>query len=88
MFFKLGHYLHLDKRQIWELTLPQFNYYLKKCGEHIDFTVKVSTMGMQSLFGGGGTSTETVEREDGEYDGDYKVATAEDMEWLGNLLGG
>src|SRR5690606_24770165 len=54
IFFKLAHYCNLDKHQVWELTIPQLNYYLKQCHEHIDFTVKVSTMGFASMFGGGG----------------------------------
>ena len=48
-------------------------------------------MNFQGLFGGGTGTTETPDtsntvREDGEYQGDYKVATEEDMEWLSRLL--
>lgn len=77
------------------MTLPQLNYYLKQCHEHIDFTVKVSTMGFASMFGGGGALANedgvpagfTGKTEDGtEYIDGYKVATEEDMEWLAKLL--
>jgi hypothetical protein len=91
IFFKLARYCNLDKTKVWELTLPQLNYYLKQCHEHIDFTVKVSTMGMASMFGGGASSEgsgQTETREDGEYEEGYKVADSEDMEWLANMLGG
>ncbi|QNR70502.1 hypothetical protein IAQ67_28320 (plasmid) [Paenibacillus peoriae] len=79
----------MGKEKIWNLTLPQLNYLLKQCNEHIDFTVKVSTMGFPSFLGGGTASSSDVTetREDGEYEGDYKVATAEDMGWLANVLG-
>lgn len=74
------------------MTIPQLDYYLKQCNEHIDFTIKVSTMGMASMFGGvaGGSdgSSETENREDGEYVDGYKVADSEDMEWLAGVLGG
>ncbi|MGG1263850.1 hypothetical protein [Brevibacillus laterosporus] len=76
---------------MWELTLPQLNYYLKQCHEHIDFTVKVSTMGLNSIFGGGynkpAPTSQAEKREDGEYIDGYKVATAEDMYDFAKLLG-
>lgn len=82
--------MHLDKYQIWNLTLPQLELYLGKIGEHIDFTVKVSSMGMAGLFGGTAASTRTgtVERrEDGEQIEGYKVVdNIEDLEFLGQLL--
>lgn len=89
----MGHYLGFDKHKIWELTLPQLNYYLKKCYKHIEFTVKVNTMGFTGLFGGLSTSTESAEQkgayinEDGKevVDG-YEVADTSDMEWLAGIL--
>lgn len=89
----MGHYLGFDKHKVWELTLPQLNYYLKKCRKHIEFTVKVHTMSSYSgLFGG---SVPTTNEKSGTYvnndgkevvDG-YEVADAEDMEWLSSILG-
>lgn len=82
----------MDKHQVWELTLPQLNYYLKQCHEHIDFTVKVSTMGLSSIFGGPASDESeapsgfTGKTENGDYIDGYKVATAEDMEWFAKIL--
>ena len=94
IFFTLGHYLHLDKYQIWNLTLPQVHYYMKKCNEHIEFNIRVSTMSFGAMFGGGGGSQSEGEEEDqdpnAEYENhegkDYKVADEEDMEWLSKIL--
>jgi len=90
IFFKLAHYCNLKKQDVWELTLPQLGYYLEQCNEHIEFTIKVSSMsiGGFGLFGGAGSS-ETVdekEKEDGSYIDGYKVAEAEDMNFLAQLL--
>ncbi|AKF96363.1 hypothetical protein EX87_18640 (plasmid) [Brevibacillus laterosporus] len=68
-------------------------FYLEQCNEHIEFTVKVSTMSFGSLFGGGGLSSkdqshgQTETRSDGTYLDGYKVADESDMEWLSNVLG-
>lgn len=81
----------LDKHKVWELTLPQLNYYLKKCHKHIEFTVKVHSMSFSGLFGGGGAKSEPTDgtyiNEDGKQviEG-YEVADADDMEWLAGLL--
>jgi hypothetical protein len=80
----------LTKQQIWELTLPQLSYLLKQCHEHIEFTVKVSSMGL-AMFGGGmveESSSGVEHRPDGEYIDGYKVADEEDMQFLAQLLGG
>lgn len=79
----MGHYLGFDKYKVWDLTIPQLNYYLKKCNEHIDFTVKVQTMSFYNLFPSDddGSGTEVAQTDDG-----YKEATAEDMEWLASIL--
>ncbi|OAJ72425.1 hypothetical protein AYJ08_18690 [Brevibacillus sp. SKDU10] len=67
-------------------------FYLEQCNEHIEFTVKVSTMSFGSLFGGGLSSEDqshgqTETRSDGTYLDGYKVADESDMEWLSNVLG-
>lgn len=83
--------MHFDKEQIWKLTLPQVNYYLKKCQSHIEFTIKVQSMSLSALFGGGSSDdtpqTGTYINSEGKevIDG-YEVATAEDMEWLASIL--
>ena len=91
----MARYCNLDKHQVWELTLPQLNYYLKQCNEHIDFTVKVSTGGLASMFGGGVVPNDEGSVPEGftgktkngdEYEDGYKVAKAEDMEWLAGIL--
>ena len=82
----MGHYLNFDKHQVWDLTLPQLNYYLKKCNEHIEFTIKVQTMSLGSIYGGGGSETTDTNDNDSETEDGYKVATPEDMEWLSSIL--
>ncbi|MBG9773022.1 hypothetical protein ABD71_08045 [Brevibacillus laterosporus] len=67
-------------------------FYLEQCNEHIEFTVKVSTMSFGSLFGGGSSlkdqsQGQTDTRPDGTYMDGYKVADESDMEWLANVLG-
>ncbi|MGG4144831.1 hypothetical protein ABEW34_17080 [Paenibacillus algorifonticola] len=90
IFFKLAHYCQLDKYDVWKLTLPQLGYYLEQCNEHIQFTIKVSTMSLGGLFGGGGSSDSDeqgeVVKKDGTYVEGYKVADAEDMNFLAQLL--
>jgi hypothetical protein len=83
IFFKLAHYCGFNKYEVWDLTLPQLNYYMKQCSEHIDFTIKVSCFGALGMFGGGEVSTKSTNESSSE---EYKVATAEDMEWLASIL--
>jgi hypothetical protein len=66
-------------------------YLLQQCDEHIEFTVKISTLSFGSLFGGGSGSEvpqKGVEekREDGTYVDGYKVADEEDIRWLASIL--
>lgn len=74
------------------MTLPQLNYYLKKCRKHVEFTIKVSTLGMGMFGGAGATSSEpakdgTYINEDGkEVIEGYEVADVDDMEWLARIL--
>ncbi|AHX17911.1 hypothetical protein CN917_03795 [Bacillus thuringiensis] len=80
----------MKKQDIWDLTLPQLNYYLKKCHKHIEFTVKVHSMSFTGLFGGGSaqaTEQDNLKHSDGKevIDG-YEVANADDMEWLAGIL--
>ncbi|GAS82003.1 hypothetical protein MKY87_01125 [Paenibacillus sp. FSL R7-0198] len=92
IFFKLAHYCHLKKQDVWQLTLPQLGYYLEQCNEHIEFTIKVSSMSLGGLFGSGVPSNEDSSggeeetRTDGNYVNGYKVADAEDMSFLAQLL--
>jgi hypothetical protein len=79
----------LKKQDVWQLTLPQLGYYLEQCNEHIQFTIKVSTMSLGGLFGGGVPSGESASEEEGtdsSYVDGYKVADAEDMNFLAQLL--
>lgn len=74
------------------MTLPQLGYYLEQCNEHIQFTIKVSTMslGGLGLFGGGSANPDEPKgkevRDDGTYVDGYKVADAGDMDFLAQLL--
>ncbi|WP_426250961.1 hypothetical protein [Paenibacillus pabuli] len=90
IFFKLAHYCHLKKHDVWQLTLPQLGYYLEQCNEHIQFTIKVSTMSLGGLFGGsvpaGDLTSDEEVTTDGKYVNGYKVADAEDMNFLAQLL--
>lgn len=81
----------MKKQDVWELTLPQLNYYLKKCHKHIEFTVKVHSMAFSGLFGSGSSSRES--QGDAYINGDgkevidgYEVADSDDMEWLAGIL--
>ncbi|ALA07164.1 hypothetical protein SECTIM467_34 [Brevibacillus phage SecTim467] len=79
----------MKKQDVWGLTLPQLGYYLEQCSEHIEFTVKISTMSFGGLFGGFGGGTEPSSEEakaDGTYVDGYKVADEEDMDWLSSIL--
>jgi hypothetical protein len=76
------------------LTLPQLNYYLQKCHKHVEFTVKVHSLGFSGLFGGTGGGSSDTQPQKGTYineegreviDG-YTVANADDMEWLAGIL--
>lgn len=81
----------MKKQDVWELTLPQLNYYLKKCHKHIEFTVKVHSMAFSGLFGSGSSFRESqgdvYNNGDGKevIDG-YEVADSDDMEWLAGIL--
>ncbi|WP_246187938.1 hypothetical protein [Paenibacillus tengchongensis] len=90
IFFKLAHYCNLKKQDVWELTLPQLGYYLEQCHEHIEFTIKISSMslGGLGLFGGGSAGGDGMGEKDdsGAYEDGYKVADAEDMNFLAQLL--
>ncbi|MHA7967001.1 hypothetical protein ACX93W_23070 [Paenibacillus sp. CAU 1782] len=74
---------------MWKLTLPQLGYYLEQCNEHIQFTIKVSTLSLGGLFGenviSDGVAGKEVESSDSHVDG-YKVADADDMNFLAQLL--
>lgn len=92
----MARYANLDKEKVWKLTIPQLNYYLKKCHEHIEFVVKLQSTSIQNvmshvyggIFGEGSQETgqANVNVEEGEYIDGYKVATPEDMEWLAGIL--
>jgi len=91
IFFKLAHYCNLKKQDVWELTLPQLGYYLEQCSEHIEFTIKVSSLSMGGLGLSDGVNNslnnnQEEQREDGTYMNGYKVADAEDMNFLAQLL--
>ncbi|MWV43099.1 hypothetical protein GRF59_05600 [Paenibacillus sp. HJL G12] len=61
-------------------------YYLEQCNEHIEFTIKVSSMSLGGLgLFGGGMTTEPIQDEEKYIDG-YKIAEAEDMNFLAQLL--
>lgn len=81
----MGHYLGFKKQDVWELTIPQLNYYLNKCNEHIEFTIKVQTMSFSGLFGSDVSSNSGAVPHASDA-GLYKEATAEDMEWLASIL--
>ncbi|WP_337912908.1 hypothetical protein [Paenibacillus arenosi] len=73
---------------MWQLTLPQLGYYLEQCHEHIEFTIKVSSMSLGGLFGGAvsGTGSESSSSSSSSNKDDYQVATEEDMNWLSSIL--
>ncbi|OBR67861.1 hypothetical protein A7K91_08385 [Paenibacillus oryzae] len=64
-------------------------YYLEQCNEHIQFSIKVSTLSLGGLLGetnsSEGAPGKEVESPDSHVDG-YKVADADDMNFLAQLL--
>lgn len=74
---------------MWKLTLPQLSYYLEQCNEHIQFTIKVSTLSLGGIFGenisSDGAAGKEIGSPDPHVDG-YKVADADDMNFLAQLL--
>ncbi|TKH44270.1 hypothetical protein C1I60_13145 [Paenibacillus terrae] len=70
-------------------------YYLEQCHDHIEFTIKVSSMSASELWSGtGGKDRPEIRRtdrkqvgEDGSYMSGYKIADEEDMVFLANMLG-
>lgn len=82
---------------IWDLTIPQLNYLLKQINEHVEFTIKCHSLSFGGLFGGVVTGdkaeaqsapqgVETTDAEGNTYVDGYKVADAEDMNWLASIL--
>lgn len=74
---------------MWDLTLPQLNYYLRKCRKHVEFTVKVQTLSFSGLFGGAGTSeptTTTTSNNGKEIIDGYEVANLSDIDFFASLL--
>lgn len=73
---------------MWELTIPQLNYYLKQCNEHIEFTIKVHSFSFGGLFGGSAepANKEQSQLKESANDHDYQAATDEDMKWLASIL--
>ncbi|MCC3381828.1 hypothetical protein ACFQ5D_02835 [Paenibacillus farraposensis] len=70
-------------------------YYLEQCHDHIEFTIKVSSMSALGLWSGADqtgrldtrhTGREEV-REDRSYMSGYKIADEDDMAFLANMLG-
>jgi hypothetical protein len=86
----LARYCGFDKYKVWGLTIPQLNYYLKQCRLHVDFTVKVHSMGLASIFGGGAEPSDgtvvTTDENGATYENGYKVADSADMNWLASIL--
>lgn len=83
----MAQYCGLDKKKVWELTLPQLNYLLKECKQHVEFTIKVYQNPLTGLIGGGAIPVrEKAENTDKSYEGEYEVATEEDMQWLASIL--
>lgn len=76
--------MNFDKYKVWALTLPQLNYYLKKCRKHVEFSIKVYGNPLSSMFGGG-VAGPTVEAQ-GTDDGEYEEATADGLDFLARLL--
>ncbi len=78
IFFRLHHYCHLSKWQIYEYTLPQITELMKHTNKHIQFQIKVVQAPLMAMFGGGG----------GEEDGDYSEIDDEGLSLLAGVLSG
>lgn len=83
IFFRLHHYCHLNKWEIYEYTLPQITELLKCVDKHIEFQVKVTSAPF-GMFGGGGSSDTTNANDTG----DYEEVTEDDLGQLAKILGG
>ncbi|WP_128739050.1 hypothetical protein [Desulfocucumis palustris] len=78
IFFRLHHYCHLNRWEIYEYTLPQIAELMKHTNKHIEFQVRVMTVPLKAMFGGGGDDNEN----------DYKEFAEEDIGMLSSMLSG
>lgn len=86
----LHKHCNLNKWEIWNYTLPQVSGLIKSTNRYIRFEVETRVSPL-SMFGGGVAedSGEVKTDEDGnEYEGDYQVATSDDLDTLARILGG
>lgn len=86
IFFRLHHYCHLNKFEIFEYTLPQVMELMKLTNKHIEFEVQVKATPF-GMFGGGGSSSDD-ESSTPAGEGAYEVMTEDGVNQLARILGG
>lgn len=77
VFFRLHHYCHLNKWEIYEYTLPQITELMKHTNKHVQFQVEVARAPFKALFGGGGSDEE-----------EYREINEDDVMELMNVFNG
>jgi hypothetical protein len=87
IFFRLHHYCHLNKFEIFEYTLPQIVELMKMTNKHIEFEVQIKTSPF-ALFGGSGSSESKNESDLPAGEGEYREMTEDDVLELARILGG
>lgn len=92
IFFRLHHYCHLNKWEIWDYTLPQVTELMRLTNKHIQFQVEMKMNAFGGFFGGGGSTTIDMDASDSKStqsnSDDYHEVTEEDIGSLAKILGG
>lgn len=83
IFFRLHHYCHLNKWDIYEYTLPQITELLKCVDKHIEFQVQITTAPFGGLTGGNDSTSSSSDD-----DTEYHEITEDGIGQLAKVLGG
>jgi hypothetical protein len=89
IFFRLHHYCHLNKWEIWDYTLPQVTELMRLTNKHIQFQVEMTMNSFGGIMGGGASTTIDMNTRDSTInDDEYHEVTEEDVGSLAKILGG
>lgn len=78
----------MNKWEIWEYTLPQIAELMKQSNRYIQFEVS-TRMDPFGIFGGSAEDRISNEKNQHSFDdGEYKIATEEDIQLLEQFLSG
>lgn len=87
VFFILHKHCSLNKWEIWDYTLPQIAELMKKSNKYIQFEIE-TRMAPFSMFGANTDGDVVIDKKIEEENGDYIVATEDDVMEFARLLGG